>query len=473
MADPKVEALLTDMSDDDVVKELMARVSQRKLYDYEPYPYQKEFHHAGKHYPERMLRAGNRVGKTMGACSEDAYHATGEYPSWWEGKRFNQSVKVWVVSITNETSRDILQEELLGTPIGTGLIPLDKIMNLTYRQCGIGNVVDTIFVNHKSGGTSMMTFKCYEQGWRKFSGTAMEVIHLDEEPEDFRIYTECRTRIITKNGIMYTSLTPLMGETALIERFNDYKEGVFMITASMLECPHLKGKVEAIMADYPEHEREARLNGTPIIGEGRVFSYPDNAVLTPPIMIPNHWARICGIDFGINEQHQQASGWLAHDRDTDIVYLYDEYKEPDKSIAQHAEAIKSRSRWIPVAWPHDGVNRGKDGNILKDEYLIRDVPMLSKSARYENEIGGKQSVEPIIAMLCERIDAGRFKVFPQCRKFMNEFRSLHRKNGVIQAKKDDLIKGVLYGLMMLRFAAVDLLPQSAHQQPAMRAWANS
>jgi hypothetical protein len=41
----------------------------RKLYRYKPYPWQREFHDAGKDNPDRMLMAANRVGKTEGAAA--------------------------------------------------------------------------------------------------------------------------------------------------------------------------------------------------------------------------------------------------------------------------------------------------------------------------------------------------------------------------------------------------------------------
>jgi len=415
----------------------------------------------------------HNTGKTISACAEDAYHLTGEYPDWWEGKRFLRSTRGWVVSITNEISRDILQLELLGEPIGTGMIPYEKIIDVDYRQCGISNVVDKVFVQHKKG-ISWVQFKCYEQGWKKFVGAAIDFVHFDEEPDDIRVYTESRIRIVTRNGVMYSTITPLMGETELMQRFMAHHEGCFLITASMADCPHLEGKVDGLLENFPAHEKEARMNGTPVMGEGRVFPYADGDVITGHIPIPKHWSRICGIDFGINDQHQQAACWLAHDREADIVYLYDVYKAPNRKISDHCEAIKARGKWIPVAWPHDGTHREKgSGQQLREGYLDRDVAMLTQSARYKRDKGGGQPTEPVVNDVCERIETGRFKVFPHCRQWMDEFRSFHRKDGVIQVKKDDALKASFYALMELRNARTE--PQYREQrklQPVVRAWAN-
>ena len=40
---------------------------------------------------QRLLYGGNQTGKTLTAAAEVAWHLTGQYPAWWEGKRFQQT----------------------------------------------------------------------------------------------------------------------------------------------------------------------------------------------------------------------------------------------------------------------------------------------------------------------------------------------------------------------------------------------
>jgi hypothetical protein len=49
-------------------REAIKRASFRKLQEYKPYPKQLEFHAAGKVYRERLLMAGNQLGKTLSAA---------------------------------------------------------------------------------------------------------------------------------------------------------------------------------------------------------------------------------------------------------------------------------------------------------------------------------------------------------------------------------------------------------------------
>ena len=92
----------------------------------------------------------------------------------------------------------------------------------------------------------------------------------------------------------------------------------------------------------------------------------DNYVLiTDPVMLEEHWPRICGIDFGFD--HPTACVWLAHDTEEDVLYVYDCYRQAKASPAVHSAIIKTRPSFIPIAWPHDG-NRGDGplGPVLPD-----------------------------------------------------------------------------------------------------------
>jgi hypothetical protein len=97
----------------------------------ELYPKHIAFFKAGATHMERAAIAANRVGKTWGIGGyETTVHLTGDYPPWWEGRRFESPVDVWAAGDTSETTRDIVQLALMGpiNAIGTGLIPAAKII---------------------------------------------------------------------------------------------------------------------------------------------------------------------------------------------------------------------------------------------------------------------------------------------------------------------------------------------------------
>jgi phage terminase large subunit-like protein len=172
-----------------------------------------QFFRAGKEYNERAVIAANRSGKSFGIGGyETTLHLTGLYPEWWEGRRFHGPTEAWAAGDTSETTRDIIQHIMLGNPgeFGTGLIPKDCILGNPTHRAGVAAAVDTVRVRHTSGGTSWLGFKSYDQGRAKFQGTAKDIVWLDEEPP-LDVYTECLTRLMTRNGIILCTFTPLSG----------------------------------------------------------------------------------------------------------------------------------------------------------------------------------------------------------------------------------------------------------------------
>lgn len=207
------------------------RVRRRKLFTYYPdegplrrelYRRHVQFFTAGKEHEERLMLAGNRIGKTEGVGGfELTLHLTGRYPEWWPGHCFERPVRTWACGTTNETVRDILQAKLLG-PVedrGTGLVPGDDLDRVR-PKAGTADFVDSVRVRHVSGGWSVLKFKSYEQGRKSFEGTEQDVILLDEEPP-MAIYAECVTRTMAtrpgeRGGMILCTFTPLQGMSEVV-----------------------------------------------------------------------------------------------------------------------------------------------------------------------------------------------------------------------------------------------------------------
>lgn len=218
-----------------LLEERARRKARRKIDGFFPptgpfrrdlYPRHMEHFRAGSVHKERLFMAANRVGKTTAGAYESSVHLTGQYPDWWQGERFSGPVRWWAAGKTNETTRDIVQSELLG-PVGhddgrkafagTGMIPGDAIGAVAWKQ-GVTDLADRIQVRHASGGWSMLGLKSYQQGRGSFEGTAQEGIWLDEEP-DLAVYTECLMRTMTTDGLIIVTFTPLEGWSEVVSSF--------------------------------------------------------------------------------------------------------------------------------------------------------------------------------------------------------------------------------------------------------------
>ncbi len=176
--------------------------------------------------PHNYVAAGaihHNSGKTVAGTYADTLHLTGQYPDWWEGYRFDRPTEGWAASDTGKSTRDILQSALCGkygddSARGTGMIPGDLILRTTVKH-GIPDAYETVYVRHvPTGGVSTLQFKSYDQGREAFQGTAQDFIHLDEEPS-IEIYTECLLRLMTRDGRLMLTATPLRGVTQLMLQY--------------------------------------------------------------------------------------------------------------------------------------------------------------------------------------------------------------------------------------------------------------
>lgn len=438
-----------------------------RMYGYEPYGYQRRFHEAeglgGGLAVERALVGANKIGKSLCAGMEVAFHLTGEYPGWWGGHRYERPVQVLGASNTFENTRDIMQRELFGDPLddgmlGSGSVPIGRIGDRT-RRLGVQNAYESVMVKHVRGWSSVQ-FKAYEQGFKKFMGSQWDVLWGDEEPPSEIRSQMVRSMFAKRGAILMFTFTPEEGMTEVVSSyFSGLGKGQALVTATWGDAAHMtEDRQRDMLALIPAHERDLRSKGTPLSASGLIFPIDDGQIVVKPFEIPDYWPRINGIDFGYD--HPFAAAQLAWDRDSDCIYLTHEYRESGQLPPVHCAAVRAWGEWVPVAWPHDGLNSEKGTGVeLIRQYREGGLNCLPARATNPPEPGkpegsGGNSVEASLLDMSLRMETGRFKVFSSCGIFLEEKRMYHRKNGVLVKLHDDIISAVRYGGMMIRHAQV-------------------
>lgn len=454
----------------ELLREQKKRIRFNRIDQYDPYPYQQKFHDTSKDSNQRLLMAANRIGKSYCGAAEMSFHLRGIYPEWWKGRRYDQPITAWAGGISNETTRDIVQAELLGSPddldaFGSGAIPKNYIIK-TERKPGVPNAKSVALIRHVSGGNSSLHFKAYEMGSEKWQGRSVDVVWLDEEPHR-DIYSQAVTRTLDRRGMVYMTFTPEAGMTETVAAFmNRIQPGQSLVNATWDDASEkiksLKGQqghlsesvMEQILSAYSPHEREMRRYGRPSIGSGLIFPVNEERLIIDPIEIKDHWPRIAAIDFGWD--HPTAVVWCAVDRDEDVFYVYDCYRESKASPAVHAQTIRSRSHFIPIAYPHDGNRRDSMGNPgLATQYRNLGCNFLMSHFANPPALGenkGSNSVEEGIMAMLQSMESGKFKIFSTLSDWFEEFRMYHRKAGKVVPFRDDLMSATRYAFQSQRFA---------------------
>lgn len=433
------------------LQELKRLTQDYSLFLYKPHPKQIEFHNAGKLFDQRCLMAGNQLGKTYAAGCETASHLTGLYPDWWDGKRFKRATRGWAGSKNADVARDGAQRILLGpiNALGTGSIPKDRILDIKKAR-GVPDAVESVLVKHKSGDQSVLVFKGYLDGREAWQAETLDFVWFDEEPP-LEIYSEGLTRTNNTHGIAYLTFTPLLGMTLVVLKFWNKQPGTHLTMMTIDDACHLTPEDrERIISRYEPHELEARANGIPLLGSGKVFEVEESFLLEPPLTaIPDHWLQIIGLDFGWD--HPTAASRLVLEPENDIVHLTSAYRQNKQTPIIHASAIKKWGGWQPVAWPRDGLQTDKgSGKQLAQIYRDEGLNMRDEFAQFADKRG--VGLEAGLIEMDMRMRTGRFKVAKNLTDWIDEYRMYHRVDGKVVDVREDLICSTRYGIMDLRFA---------------------
>lgn len=439
------------------------RQKYRRIDFYQPNEKQREFHNLGN--KEVMLRAGNQNGKTHAAGAQMAMDALAMYPDWYEGRRFLKAPKIeravefmgWVACSTSVKVRDGIQTKLLG-PIGdqggmgTGMIPLDNIVGRPIMARGIGLFVDSFSLLRETGGKAVIRQKTYEMGREAYQGEPVDECLIDEDISrtDGSIYGEVLARLITTDGRIICSMTPMLGMSPLRKRFkqrlgSDMAEVLMTIwDAAVSKGGHIPDEgIQQKIDDMPDNERETRAFGADMAGEGAVFNIPMDRIKhsRDPSVVPPYWPWGWGTDFshgGLSESaHPFAAVLGAWDRDNDIIYIFHTVRLRKALPINHVEAMRAHPCFqAPVCWPHDGTNHTAAGITIAATYKRLGLNMLSKHTTFPD---GGYDFYAGVAEMEGRFASGRLMIAQHLTEYFDEYLGYHYDGGEVNKVDDDLL----------------------------------
>lgn len=457
-----------------IAAEIAEAAQQQRRYramDYwRPYPKQAQFFETGQRFRERGLFAGTQLGKTESAAYEMACHLTGEYPPDWAGRKWDRPIKAWCCGENLKMTRDIMQKKLCGEPgnveaHGSGMIPKHLFVGDPILARGEGNAYDTIQVRHRSGGVSTLRFRTYQAGRTALQGETLDLVWCDEEPEAYEVYTELLARITATGGMLLITFTPLKGMSEISIRYREqFSPDRTFIQMGIDDIPadgHIRPEDRAgIIEGFPEHEREARARGEPMLGEGKLYKSAESEIIedVDPLTFPMYWRWGYGIDIGIG--HPFAAVLMCWDTDQDVIHLVAELRIAGQTPAVHFSMMRNLEKRIfnrymdfCVAWPADAGTRDKgSGEPVKNIYKSFGLRMMAEPATHANLKGAAaNSLEGGVQEIDLRERAGKWKVARGMVCYLEERRLYHRKDGEIVKLRDDVLAAARYGCMMRRF----------------------
>lgn len=132
--------------------------------------------------------------------------------------------------------------------------------------------------------------------------------------------------------------------------------------------------------------------------------------------------------------------WLAHDRTTDRVQVYDAVKFSREVLAVVAEGINARGRWIPVAWH-------KDAKEIADQLLEKHCKMQPEPVQ-----SSQPAIEAVSLSIWERMRSHRLKADKRLGNWVEEFKTYNRQKGQVPTGSHPLMDATRNAICDLKYA---------------------
>lgn len=155
-------------------------------------------------------------------------------------------------------------------------------------------------------------------------------------------------------------------------------------------------------------------------------------------MIAPEWRRIAGIQ--VMDEGDIGAVWLAHDKMSDTVHVYDCCVFRREVFAVIAEGLNCRGRWVPIAWE----SKAKD---MADKLLSRGCRMLPEPIKDSQTVAEVSSRD-----ILERMKTGRLKVDKRLGEWLDEYKKFYRQDAQVPMSGSPLMAATRHAVSQLPYA---------------------
>jgi phage terminase large subunit-like protein len=358
-------------------------------------PIHEEFHKSEK--VGRLLRGGNRSGKSTSGVTEGIWRATGRHPYH---KTHDLPVRGRIVTVDKDAGIEQIIKPLLKQ-----WTPPSELVNGSWEDSwkASGKVM-----TFRNGST--IDVKTHQQETESFAGVPLHFVHFDEEPPQ-AIFNECRLRLIDFNGCWWMTMTPVQGQDWIFDRFiTTDSKNVDMFEVDIDSNPHLNQEALKLLdEDLSDEEKEVRQKGIFVPRGGMIlkeFKY-ERHIIEALELVPESWAIYVSIDHGFNTP--SAILWHAVSPKGDVVTFREHYKAK-WVISQHVEMIRrinieiGREPKLYIGDPSMAQRNGITATSALSEYRRLGIPLMA----------GKKDVDGRINKMNEYFMADKWHITKLC-----------------------------------------------------------
>lgn len=239
------------------------------------------------------VTGSNQSGKSAVAARIMAWWFNNHHPYMKRPERWAEAP---LTMILIGRTRTLVDEELWGKKIKPLLPPG------TYREVMSGpNISKVINVDN---GNTILFFSHHdaENAREKVQALTAHVVWMDEQPGDSRLVSELAMRVMSNDGFLYNTFTPLERNPELKRIVETTGPKIRRVHFSILDNPFYKGREEEAVAmiramSSTELEFRARLYGEWYDGVNKVFSFiRDRNKKELPVDYSTNWPHVVVVD---------------------------------------------------------------------------------------------------------------------------------------------------------------------------------
>lgn len=330
----------------------------------------------------------NRSGKTTAGIVEACCHATGYYPDWWKGRRWDRP------TVGRVCASDFAKGVRVVTKKLHDWMPKQAIENVL-RNSHKADV--EWYIKHKSGGISYFDVMSYEQEVHLFEGWDGDWVLFDEPPPR-EIYIATSRGLVDRDGMTLFTLTPLKEPWLFDEIYNSKNNNVYSVICDIRHNLKRKNPLSGMLIGLEEEsirkfeeklteeERETRLHGKFRYLAGRIWKEWERDVHTFNRSIwvkgkenvvvdgqpPHHWPRCMVID--PHDRNPHAIIWVALD-ETEEAWIYREAylaEHTIEDVVNYIRKVEIENRdkvLLRIIDPNFGPKKyANTGNTVRDEF---------------------------------------------------------------------------------------------------------
>lgn len=365
-------------------------------------PIHESFHKSEK--VGRILRGGNRSGKSVAGAVETIWRAMGRHP-YQEVHPYPTRHRIVTVD------KDAGIEQII-KPLLKQWTPNSELINGSWDDSykASGKVLTL-----RNGST--IELKTHQQETESFAGVPLHSVWFDEECPK-AIFNECRLRLIDYNGVWSMTMTPVEGQDWIFDRFIVTKnKNVDMFEVHINDNPHLNQTALRLLdEDLDDDEKKVRQSGHFVPKGGLVlkeFDLERHVIQVGPI--PKGWAIYVSIDHGFN--NPSAILWHAVSPKGDVVTFHEIHrnktiiKDYVRMIKEYNFAMSIQPQ-LYIGDPSMAQRTAETGSSALQEYRRHGIPLMQ----------AKRDVDGGINKMNEYLKYDKWHITEGCPKTVKEMR---------------------------------------------------